>query len=70
MKRTVFEAVVFLATGFFATGFLAAGLAEVADFLAAVALASPAGRLAAGLAWSKTEQKLINIHLWNESFSI
>lgn len=52
MKRihTVFAAVAFLATGFLAaTVFLAAGLAEVADFLAAVALASPAGRLAAGL---------------------
>lgn len=50
IKHTVFEAVVFLATGFLTTFFLAAGFVAVVDFLAAVALASPAGRLAAGLA--------------------
>lgn len=47
MVHTVFEAVAFLAAGFLATFFLSAGLADVADFLAAVAFASPAGRLVA-----------------------
>lgn len=52
IQRTVafLAVVVFLAAGFLATFFLSAGLAVVAVFLAAVALASPAGRLAAGLA--------------------
>lgn len=43
-------AVAFLAAGFLATFFLSDDFADVAGFLAAVALASPAGRLVAGLA--------------------
>lgn len=50
LVRTVLAAVAFFAAGFFATFFLSAGLDDVADFLAAVAFASPAGRLAAALA--------------------